>query len=61
MSSEEQPPATEATTTETLSAAPRRGWPPLEVWILGAMGIFGLIGFVLDRLMGLAEARLRAV
>src|ERR1044071_2165271 len=49
MSIEElQPSATEAdaATAETPSTAPRRGWPPLEVWLLGAMGIFGLIGFV---------------
>jgi hypothetical protein len=55
---EQQPPATEAATTETLSAAPRRGWPPIEVWLLGAMGIFGLIGFVLA--FGLVMARTTA-
>jgi hypothetical protein len=55
MSNEQQSPAAEAATTETLSAAPRRGWPSVEVWILGAMGIFGLIGFVLA--FGLVMAR----
>ncbi|MBX9828161.1 MAG: hypothetical protein K2Y27_24595 [Xanthobacteraceae bacterium] len=55
---QQQPPATEAGTTETLSAAPRRGWPSPEVWLLGAMGIFGLIGFVLA--FGLVMARTTA-
>jgi len=55
---EQQPPATEAATTETLSAAPRRGWPSPEVWLLGAMGIFGLIGFVVA--FGLVMARTTA-
>ena len=55
---EQQPPAAEAATTETLAAAPRRGWPPLEVWLLGAMGVFGLIGFVLA--FGLVMARTTA-
>lgn len=60
MSIEEQqsPAAAEAATTETLSAAPRRGWPPPEVWLLGAMGIFGLVGFVLA--FGLVMARTTA-
>ena len=58
MSNEEQPPATAAATTEALSAAPRRGWPPFEVWVLGAMGIFGLIGFVVA--FGLVMARTTA-
>jgi hypothetical protein len=55
---EQQPPATEAATTETLSAAPRRGWPSPEVWLLGAMGIFGLIGFIVA--FGLVMARTTA-
>ncbi|MBX9843601.1 MAG: hypothetical protein K2Z80_17520 [Xanthobacteraceae bacterium] len=55
---QQQPPATEASTTETPSAAPRRGWPSPEVWLLGAMGIFGLIGFVLA--FGLVMARTTA-
>jgi hypothetical protein len=54
MSTEEQASTPEAT-TETLSAAPRRGWPSPEVWVLGAMGIFGLIGFVIA--FGLVMAR----
>jgi hypothetical protein len=55
---EQQPPATEAATTEALSAAPRRGWPPPEVWLLGAMGVFGLVGFVAA--FGLVMARTTA-
>jgi hypothetical protein len=45
MSAEQQPPATE-TTTATLAEAPRRNWASPEVWLLGAMGILGLVGFV---------------
>src|SRR5690348_15957060 len=52
------PVAAEAATTETPSAAPRRGWPSPEVWLHGAMGIFGLIGFVVA--FGLVMARTTA-
>jgi hypothetical protein len=45
MSVEEQPPATEDTTA-TLAEAPRRGWASPELWLLGAMGVLGLAGFV---------------
>jgi hypothetical protein len=60
MSNEEQQPpaAAEAATTETLSAAPRRGWPSPEVWRLGAMGVFGLVGFIVA--FGLVMARTTA-
>lgn len=48
---EQQPPAAEATEP----TPPHRGWPSPEVWLLGAMGIFGLIGFVVA--FGLVMAR----
>src|SRR5581483_4971588 len=37
------PPATETPST----SKPARRWPAPEVWLLGALGVFGLIGFVL--------------
>ena len=45
MSVEQQPPAPE-NTTATLAEAPRRSWASPELWVLGAMGIFGLVGFI---------------
>src|SRR5437899_9087389 len=46
MSDEQQPP------TET---KPAIRWPAPEVWLLGALGVFGLIGFILA--FGLVMAR----
>lgn len=47
MSDEQQPPATEAKPDAKPDAKPARRWPAPEVWLLGALGVFGLAGFVL--------------
>ncbi len=48
--SDEQQPVTTPTETK-----PARRWPAPEVWLLGALGLFGLVGFVL--VFGLVMAR----
>jgi hypothetical protein len=43
MSDEQQPP----TSQSAPAGKPARRWPSAEVWLLGVLGVFGILGFAL--------------
>jgi hypothetical protein len=47
MSDEQQQPKPEITPQTTPAAKPARRWPSAEVWLLGVLGVFGILGFAL--------------